>query len=225
MKVLNSVKHPCHILGSNRLFEVALEYAHKIEYHEHMEDRESSLTNTILKAKSGDRSAFDTLYRMYITPVYRYVFIRVRNKEDTEDIVQDTFLKAFEAIERYQDEKPSMLPYFFTIARNLLINHGKKKRPDGYLPEEIDRHASDLVTSGPSTDRELSEDLHTLMEVLTETEREVIELRFFGEQTYTEIALTLKKREDAVRQHVARALKKMKLAMEERDRTRASTQT
>ncbi len=178
-----------------------------------MEDRESSLQDIILRAKSGDRSAFDTLYRMYITPVYRYVYIRMRSKEDTEDIVQDTFLKAYQALPRYRDEKGSMLPYLFTIARNLLINHGKKKRPVGYLPEEIDRYPGEDLASKEATTRELSEDLVRAMDVLTGTEREVIELRFFGEQTYAEIAVILDKREDAIRQHVARALKTMKSKM------------
>ncbi len=174
-----------------------------------------SLADIIFRAKSGDRSAFDVLYRMYVTPVYRYVFIRMRNKEDTEDVVQETFLKAYQALSRYEHEKESMLPYLFTIARNLLINHGKKKRPDGYLPEEIDRHAATDVTSKVATDRELSEELDSAMEVLTEMEREVIELRFFGEQTYVEMAEILGKREDAIRQHVARAIKKMKKKMED----------
>ncbi len=176
---------------------------------------EDSLNDIILRAKSGDRSAFDMLYRLYVTPVYRYVWIRLRNKEDAEDVVADTFLKAYQALPRYEHEKSTMLPYLFTIARNLLINHTKKKRPEGHLPEEIDRHAASDVTSQVATDRELSEELQNAMEVLTETEREVILLRFFGEQTYQEIAATLGKREDAVRQHVARAMKKMKTKLEE----------
>ena len=180
-----------------------------------MEALEDSLNDIILRAKAGDRSAFDTLYKLYITPVYRYIWIRMHNKEDAEDVTQDTFLKAYQALSRYKHEKTSMLPYLFTIARNLLINHGKKKRPLGYLPEEMDRHAASEVTSQLSTDRELSQELQIAMEVLTVTEREVIELRFFGEQTYAEIAVTMDKREDAIRQHVARAMKKMKTKIEE----------
>ena len=90
-------------------------------------DTLNDLHQAVLRAKSGDRKAFDLLYTAYLTPVYRYILIRVKNSQDTEDIVQETFLKAFQAIERYRDEKGSMLPYLFTIARNLLINHGKKK--------------------------------------------------------------------------------------------------
>jgi len=66
---------------------------------------------------------------MYVTPVYRYVLMRLHNTDDAEDVVQETFMKAYQAIDRYEDEGKGMLPYLFTIARNLLINHTKKKRP------------------------------------------------------------------------------------------------
>ena len=178
-------------------------------------DTLNDLHQAVLRAKSGDRKAFDLLYTAYLTPVYRYIHIRVKNSQDTEDIVQETFLKAFQAIERYRDEKGSMLPYLFTIARNLLINHGKKKRPDAFLPEEMDRFSDDNLASEGAVVRERKELLEQAMLVLTDVEREVIQLRFFGEQTYTEIALVLGKREDAIRQHVARALKKMKATMKE----------
>lgn len=176
-----------------------------------------TLDAIILRAQGGDKAAFALLYQEYVTPVYRYVFVRTRNSQDTEDIVQDTFLKVYQALPRYTHERESMLPYLFTIARNLLINHGKKKRPDTYLPEEIDRYAGGESTSKMSSDKELAHLLDNAMDVLTETEREVIELRFFGEQTYTEIAEVLDKREDAIRQHVARAMKKMKEALGDLD--------
>ena len=174
------------------------------------------LSEVILRAKSGDRGAFDILYKEYVTPLYRYVYIRMRSKEDTEDVVQETFLKAFQALPRYEHSKETMLPYLFTIARNLLINHRKKKRPDAMLPEEMDRHGGDGDTMKGSVEREQGEELQQAMEVLSGLEREVIELRFFGEQTYAEIAEQLGKREDAIRQHVTRALKKMREKMREK---------
>ena len=180
-----------------------------------METSEEILSEVILRAKSGDRGAFDIIYKEYVTPVYRYVFIRLRNKEDTEDVVQEAFLKTFQALPRYEHSKETMLPYLFTIARNLLINHRKKKRPDIMLPEEIDRHQGDGDTMQGSIAREEGEEIRRVMKVLSEIEKEVIELKFFGEQTYTEIAAQLGKREDAIRQHVARALKKMREVIDE----------
>ncbi len=181
-----------------------------------MQEGGKVLSEVIVRAKSGDRGAFDILYKEYVTPVYRYVYIRMRSKEDTEEVVQETFLKAFQALPRYEHSKETMLPYLFTIARNLLINHRKKKRPDAMLPEEMDRQGGDGDTMKGSIEREEREELQKAMEVLSLLEREVIELRFFGELTYAEIALQLGKREDAIRQHVTRALKKMRENMQDK---------
>ena len=181
-----------------------------------MEVSKETLEEIIRRAKEGDSKAFDMLYNTYFTPLYRYVYVRLKTREDAEDVVQDTFLKAYQALPRYEHTRDSMLPYLFTIARNLLINHTKKKRPDALPGEDLDRHPGEEKTSDMAEWRELQEELLVAMEVLSETEREVIELRFFGEQTYAEIAEVLDKREDAIRQHVARAMKKMKQVLTER---------
>lgn len=172
-----------------------------------------SVKDIIVRAKSGDREAFDELYGMYVTPVFRYVLLRLHSISDTEDVVQETFMKAYQAIDRYQDEGRGMLPYLFTIARNLLINHTKKKRPETFLPEEMDRHAGGESASEGALNSELSSALLKAMEGLSDLEREVIELKFFGERTYAEIAVIMDKREDAVRQHVVRAMRKMRVPM------------
>lgn len=184
-----------------------------------MEVSKDTLEDIIRRAKEGDSKAFDMLYSTYFTPLYRYVFIRLKTREDAEDVVQDTFLKAYQALPRYEHTRDSMLPYLFTIARNLLINHTKKKRPDTMASEDMDRNADNGKTSDMAEGKELHLELRTAMEVLSETEREVIELKFFGEQTYAEIAEILDKREDAVRQHVARAMKKMREVLSEREET------
>ncbi len=178
---------------------------------------EDSLREIISQAKAGDRKAFDLLYHEYFTPIYRFVFMRVKNSHDAEDITQDTFLKAYEALDRYQHDRGTMLPYLFTIARNLVINHGKKKRPESYLPEEIDRHADEGTTADGAILRETQERIRVLMEVLSDTEQQVVELRFFAEKSYTEIAKALGKSEEAIRQHIARGLRKMRVNLQKED--------
>lgn len=178
-----------------------------------MSEMNESMNEIILRAKSGDRAAFDALHEVYVTPVYRYVLIRLHNVDDTEDVVQETFMKAYQAIDRYEDEGKGMLPYLFTIARNLLINHTKKKRPETFLPEEMDRHAGGESASARAVASELNSSLRKAMAGLSDLEREVIELKFFGERTYEEIAAIMEKREDAIRQHVVRAIRKLRVLM------------
>ncbi len=175
--------------------------------------KEPTFKELVERARAGDADAFGVIYETHMTPVYRYVFVRTQHKEESEDIVQEAFLKAYEAIDRFEATRENFLPYLFTVARNLLINHGKKKKSDSLTHEEIDRHEGGFNTSKEAESDELTRALANAMDVLTETEREVVELRFFGERTYAEIAATLEKNEDAIRQHVARAMKKMRPLM------------
>lgn len=178
-----------------------------------MSASEPSFKELVERAQSGDADAFGIIYETHVTPVYRYVFVRTQHREEAEDIVQEAFLKAYEAIGRFETTRENFLPYLFTVARNLLINRGKKKKSDSLTHEEIDRHDGGSDTSKMAESDELTRALTGAMEVLTETEREVVELRFFGEQTYAEIAAILDKKEEAIRQHVARAMKKMRPLM------------
>lgn len=172
------------------------------------------IRSLISRAGRGDKAAFETLYRMYMIPIYRYTHARLKNKDDAEDVVQEVFTRAYAAMGRYEDKRETMLPYLFTIARNLIINMGKKKRADTMLPEEIDRHSLDLAD--PEREAMAGEErraLYIALEKLPDADRAIIELRFFAEYSYPEIAAILGKREDAVRQSVARAIKKLRATM------------
>ncbi len=167
----------------------------------------------IERAKEGDNTAKSILYKEYMTPLYRFVYIRIKDKEEASDIVQDAFIRAFQALPRFTDQGKGLLPYLFTIARNLIINKSKKKHSDAIDYDFLNSHESGDRTDSESLNLDIRKDILIAMESLTETEREVIALKFYGERSYTEIAEELGKREDAVRQHVARALKKMRTTL------------
>lgn len=178
-----------------------------------MTETPESFQDLIIRAQSGDKDAFAHIYETHLTPLYRYIYVRLGNREEAEDIAQETFLKAYQALDRFEVTRDNFLPYLFTVARNLLINRSKKKRPDIMPAFELDREPGVEKTSTFAEQRELIETLRGALDTLSDTEREIIELRFFAERTYAEIAITCDKREDAVRQHVARGLKKMRIVM------------
>lgn len=179
-----------------------------------MTEAATQFQTLVLRAKSGDKQAFAEIYETHLTPVYRYLYVRLQNREEAEDITQETFLKAYQALDRFEATRDNFLPYLFTVARNLLINRGKKKRPDVQPPEELDRIVGTGDTAWYTEQEERKKTIMGALEILSESEREIIELRFFGEQTYAEIAELSGKREDAIRQHVARGMKKMRLHLE-----------
>jgi len=165
----------------------------------------------ILRAKAGDRDAFGVLYVRFVTPVYRYVILRVRLREEAEDIVQEVFRRAFIAFKRYDDRGQTPLPYLFTIARNEIIDRGKKKRQESTDPVELDRAAGDL--GNPSTDAirsENAEELKKALETLSPDMNEAVTLRYLAELSYTEIAETMDRSEEAVRKLVSRGLQALR---------------
>lgn len=170
----------------------------------------STFSSLVARAKSGDKDAFSEIYETHLTPVYRFVYSRLGNREEAEDLTQEAFVKAYQSLDRFQATRDNFLPYLFTVARNLLINRGKKKQPNYAPQDEIDREAGEGDTQWFAEQEERKATIATALEVLTESEREIIELRFFGERTYKEISELCDKKEDAVRQHIARSMKKMR---------------
>ena len=164
----------------------------------------------VMRAKAGSGEAFAKLYEQYFTPIYRYIYFRVRRKEEAEDLTQAVFIKAFEAMPRFQDLGKEPLAFFFTVARNTIINHWRKKKeilPDD--PDETFRSIPDEST-GPHLAAETNERLRAVwgaLEGLTEDQRDVITLRFINELSNKEVATLLGKTEEAVRQLQARGLK------------------
>src|SRR5262249_52813544 len=92
-----------------------------------MSDQFKSPKELMSLAASGDREAFGVLYAQYFTPIYRYIYVRVKTAEIANDLAQTVFLKVFErASEIEAPENP--LSYFYTVARNLVIDHWRKKK-------------------------------------------------------------------------------------------------
>jgi RNA polymerase sigma-70 factor, ECF subfamily len=178
-------------------------------------NEEMDFEQLVLRAKNGDNGAKAILYEEYATPLYRFVYVRITDKTEADDIVQDTFIRAFSALDRYESQGKGMLPYLFTIARNLIINRAKKKKTDTIDVDFLNAHDSGDRADAEALHQDIREDLLRAMESLSDMEKEIVALRFYGEQTYTEIAEALGKREDAVRQHIARAIKKMRHALTE----------
>lgn len=171
----------------------------------------AALRRTVARAKGGDREAFGVLYARFFTPVYRYIFVRVGNPSDADEIAQDVFLKSLAAFVRFEARGDSPLPYFFTIARNLIIDRSRKKRWEPEDPAVLDRErAAGDNPSGDAMRREDAEQLRAAIEILPESEREAVTLRFLSELSYKEIAATTGRSEDAIRQSVSRGLRSLR---------------
>jgi len=178
---------------------------------------EESIVNTeelralIVRAQQGDKNAFGSLYEFFYTPIYRYIYFRVRSKDDAVELTQEVFMKAFTAFARYESRTDTPLPYLYTIARNIVIDRGKKKHTVE-VDEEVFANISDdsMNLERDAINAEESDAMKRAMQLLPEDQREALELRFALGLSGREVAETMGKTEEAVRQLQSRGLKSLR---------------
>ena len=176
-----------------------------------MDRNTTDMQAIIAKAKDGDKDAFGVLYQEFYTPVYRYIYFRVSSKDEAEELAQDVFVKAMNAFTRYEARTNTPLPYFYTIARNTVIDWQKKKR-GVHVDQEMFMEIAD-DTSKTDKQAVVSEELVALkkaLQELPEDQREALELRFFNDLSGREVAQVMGKSEESVRQLQSRGMKALK---------------
>ncbi len=165
----------------------------------------------ILKAKEGDDEAFGQVFEEYFTPIYRYLYFRLGDKTLADDLTQDVFLKVFQSLESLVVSDKSPLTYFYTVARNLLIdNYRKKKIPTIDEDEAIDKLVEE---DNPETQAILGDDIKKLKDALQKispAEADALILKFIDNYSNKEIGQIMGKSEEAIRQLQSRGLKSLR---------------
>jgi RNA polymerase sigma-70 factor (ECF subfamily) len=155
---------------------------------------------------------FGLLYDRYAVPVYRYIYSRIGNAADAEDLAAQTFLAALEVLPRYR-ERGAFAAWLFQIARSKLMDYFRRDRGQVSLDERhTDPAADDPLTCSITSD-EVSR-LKTLVAALSIEERELLRLRYVADLSFGEMAALLHKREDAVKKSIYRLLAKLQSQME-----------
>ena len=174
---------------------------------------DADLKLIVSQASGGDSAAFALLYDEYLSPVYRFIYFRVRHKETAEDLSQTVFLKAWSRIDQFEDRGVSLLAWLYTIARNLTIDHWKRKH-DVVVAEPaavFDIISDDKHGTKKAIDRlDLNAVMAEAVKTLSEDQQEVIIMRHIEEMSYSEIAEVTGKSEEALRALNHRAMKVLK---------------
>ena len=156
-----------------------------------------------------------SLYDEYYDRIARYAFACIRDKKEAEDIAGEVFLKALESLGTYQERGVPMQAWLFKIARNLVVDRIRKLDRQKAVPIDTVEIMDDTDLE---TNTEMSIELERVavaMESLTDEQREVIRLRFFGELTPQEVGSLLHKNDNAVRQMQWAALEKLRQLLSE----------
>lgn len=176
------------------------------EFHHQVEEQ------ILIQAARDDPQAFGKLYQRYIHQVVRYLYSRLGNTRDAEDVAAQTFMAAFESFGSFKREG-FFSSWLFSIARNKSVDHFRKSRPT----EQLDESTILSPLEVPEKLLERSEELNTiscLIRGLPEADQEMMRLRFVAELSFPEMAALLHKRTEAVKKSVYRILAKIKAQME-----------
>lgn len=168
----------------------------------------------VQKAVSRDPDAFGKLYDMYVDRVYRHVYYRVGNVADAEDLTQQVFLKAWQAIDRYKKTASPFLAWLMTISHNLVIDFYRTKKEKTYLEVDITADDSALSPEQVAEARFKQQQLRKAIFRLRGNEQQVVLLRFVEGFEFKEIASLLGKSEGAIRVILHRALVKLRHILE-----------
>lgn len=160
-----------------------------------------------------DPQAFTSLYRAYVDCIYRYLYSRVENKGDAEDLTSQVFMEALEGINRYRHQG-LFRAWLFSIARHRLINFHKRRAPyaegEG---EEIEGSPVGDPYVQTLRDEERREVMN-LIGALSEEEQEILRLRFVAELSFAEIGIVCGRKKDAVKKQLYRLLARLESQLE-----------
>jgi RNA polymerase sigma-70 factor (ECF subfamily) len=144
------------------------------------------------------------LYRRYVTPLYRYLYHRLGNAKDAEDLTAQVFMDALEGLHAYAyRERGRFSSWLFTIARRRLMDL-YRQRPTSLLADDLPDAAFDLHSILERNENHAR--LNQLLGELDDDRRELLQLRFAAGLEFSEIASVLGKSEGAVKMNVYRTL-------------------
>lgn len=179
------------------------------------EPSEERVDELIRLAANLDSTAFGELYRLYVTRIHRYVAYQINDRVLAEDIANQVFLRAMQAIGRYQHRSvPEFNAWIFRIAKNVVVDNWRAKRDTVPLDEALATERGETLDAHfESLSRH--EELQDAMQVLTEDQREVLILRFGMDMSHREIAERMGRNEPAIRALQFRAISSLRDVMAE----------
>ena len=171
--------------------------------------------DVVYRAVNGDGEAFAQLYEEHFDKIYRYLYFKLGNQSEVEDLTQEVFVKALEAIGSYKWRDLPFAAWLIRIARNHMIDYLRKEGKVEKLAWDdnvahVEGHNPALIAE----QRLEVKDVVDKVKKLSKGQREVISLRFGSELAVAEVAEVLGKSAGTVKalQHSGiRALRKMLL--------------
>lgn len=179
--------------------------------------------------RNGDRLSFEKIYRHFMPKIYRFVFLKIRDKYMTEDITSEIFIKVFKNLKATNLNAETLQIWIYKISKNVLIDfyRYKSRQPEEVLIDDFEHNdnlqnviKNKFIVENQFDDKELNfenPDLIEALSKLSEIQQEIITLRYVEDLNYSAIGKILNKNETAVRVLKLRALINLKHRLEKKN--------
>jgi len=170
---------------------------------------DATVDQLAVAATTGDIDAVGRLYDALVGPIYRYVAVRVRRREDAEDLTHLVFERIVAALPRYRHSGRPFAAWAFRIARNAVIDHQRRIRPTeqlGSIAEPSDGIGLEALSLRDEEVREL----RAAIRQLTPDQQEAIALRYAGGLSAEEAARVMGRRAGTIRGLTFRAIESLR---------------
>jgi RNA polymerase sigma-70 factor (ECF subfamily) len=189
-----------------------------IETHRHISQDEILREYETVKQAAKDPAEFQILYDRYFSAIFNFIFRRIDDEEITADLTSQTFLKALGNLKKYKYKGVPFSAWLYKIASNEVNRHyrnGKKKLVYSFDEAEFEN----LIEQNREEAIEIDiEYIIRQMQSMCEADIEVLELRFFEEKSFAEVAFILEISEANAKMRTYRAVDKLKKLMERRSK-------
>lgn len=170
---------------------------------------DATVDELALAATTGDMEAVGRLYDALVGPIYRYVAVRVRRREDAEDLTHLVFERIFGALPRFKHNGRPFAAWAFRIARNAVIDHQRRYRPTEQLGS-IAEPSDGMLLEALSLQGEEIRELRAAIRQLTPDQQEAIALRYAVGLSADEAARVMGRRAGTVRGLTFRAIEALR---------------
>ena len=169
----------------------------------------------LIRAARQDPALFGELYKHYVDRVYRYLYSRIGNVHEAEDLTAQTFLAAFESFNRFRQDA-HFASWLFSIARHKIADYFRRRK-NSPVTEEIQDISVEKDPLFEVAQSEQVQALAAILPTLAEKERELLRLRFLAEMSFPEMARFLHRNESALKKSLYRLLERLHNQLEVQD--------
>ena len=149
----------------------------------------------VKKYINGDNTSFEILLNRHKNRVFAFIMSKIKNKDLSEDIFQDTYVKVVNSLQKGKyNEEGKFLPWVMRIAHNLVIDHFRKQKKMQMIRSSNDFDIFDVIKDNKiNADEKMIKDqifgdLNFLIDKLPSDQREVLKMRYYEELSFKKIA-------------------------------------